>query len=528
MVHGLVALAVNRTIRHRLLPLAHFVSAASRQVRRHLAEYVLRRVQAPRIAAVHWVLARVVVASTAVVAFVLALHARAILGTGDAVLAIARFAELVAALLSAKAHTVAGAGEAIFAKVTRPIVIASYHGDAELPHHLVVLMGGNVAVIGKAADVVSEPANYLDPLVASHVHDILPADFVVHRRNPGASDGVVAVRTHSLDGLPPEDLKLREMDVHGMRHERWVGEDEDLRVVEGNEDCDVIPAEAVHEPHLRVATLAPASVTVQQHFVRVARLALRYRLEGDQRARQRVRVACALAHDELEQVRRVLAVANRSGLGHYNLGAGGKVLEVDDDTHSLCCCHYEAVAHGQRSRDEPSVRAYENELRTRVQLQVEGHAVAAVHEAEQVLASAHVHVRPHHAVHYHHVSTERAHPFRGVCQRAIGVEGAVLHHQRHVELARRKVQTRFLLAADHVRPREAHVDVEPRDAKRVVVVPQRRRQLLVRVHVGRLLARKQRVVWVAVHRCQGVGAMEVGDHARAVAPEVRPMGAVRH
>ena len=77
----------------------------------------------------------------------------------------------------------------------------------------------------------------------------------------------------------------------------------------------------------------------------------------------------------------------------------------------------------------------------------------------------------------------------GEVELAVGVELTVLNHQLGLLRARRKRdrvarQARVPAIADEVEARQAGVDVEPHDPQRVVVKPERRRLLLVRVVVG--------------------------------------------
>jgi hypothetical protein len=71
-------------------------------------------------------------------------------------------------------------------------------------------------------------------------------------------------------------------------------------------------------------------------------------------------------------------------------------------------------------------------------------------------------------------------PDRRILERPVGVELAVLKHERHLELARREVDRVLDRVAQEVQPREPHLDVQARHAHRVVVVPEETGLLVVR------------------------------------------------
>src|SRR5438132_14393377 len=70
-----------------------------------------------------------------------------------------------------------------------------------------------------------------------------------------------------------------------------------------------------------------------------------------------------------------------------------------------------------------------------------------------------------------------------VDERVVGAKGPVLDYKRNVELIRGEVQALFMVVADEVEAGQPHPHVEARGVDGVVVVPQRRRRLHVRVEV---------------------------------------------
>ena len=60
------------------------------------------------------------------------------------------------------------------------------------------------------------------------------------------------------------------------------------------------------------------------------------------------------------------------------------------------------------------------------------------------------------------------------------------------------------------------------------MVPKGSGQLTVGVLVGRILAWQQCEVWVAVHGCQGMGSVEVGNRSGTLTPKIWAMVALRH
>ena len=92
------------------------------------------------------------------------------------------------------------------------------------------------------------------------------------------------------------------------------------------------------------------------------------------------------------------------------------------------------------------------------------------------------------------------------------VEVAVGEQQRH--LVRRpfgQLELSLALVSHDPETRETRVDVEARHAHHVVVVPEHRGALLVRIHVEHRLARRGDVLRPAVARGGGHAAMEVDD-----------------
>jgi hypothetical protein len=70
------------------------------------------------------------------------------------------------------------------------------------------------------------------------------------------------------------------------------------------------------------------------------------------------------------------------------------------------------------------------------------------------------------------------------------MERPILDHQRNLEPLAVEVQVIFGLISEEVEPRQPGIDAQPCDAERVVVVPERRRRLVVRVVID--LCREER------------------------------------
>ncbi len=151
----------------------------------------------------------------------------------------------------------------------------------------------------------------------------------------------------------------------------------------------------------------------------------------------------------------------------------------------------------------------------------------SVVRAEPVHPRLDVVVRPHRAVDQRHVPEELGLPWVRVEQGLLSAGGArqerlVLDHERHLELAAGQTQGALDLVADQVAAREPCVDVQPRDAERVIVIPERRGLLVVEPVVGVRLTRQERVVGRAVGARGHVVAVHVhgGARRRGVVPSV--------
>src|SRR5829696_565175 len=173
--------------------------------------------------------------------------------------------------------------------------------------------------------------------------------------------------------------------------------------------------------------------------------------------------------------------------------------------------------------------------------------VGAVQEPEAVLAGLHLQDREWRPVHYRRVAEELRLPLRAWVEKlTVGGEGAVLDHDRNfvvtpgdadqIRLAPRVVQV-----ADQVEGSQARVYVQPGDRQGVIVVPERRRRLHVRIRnrlglTPPVLLAELRLVRVAIIGARYEAAVQVcerpharlpsGHYARIDRQEVVPREAV--
>jgi hypothetical protein len=158
--------------------------------------------------------------------------------------------------------------------------------------------------------------------------------------------------------------------------------------------------------------------------------------------------------------------------------------------------------------------------------------VRGVQDAEAILAWLDLQERPHLAVDQHRVAEELGNPhgwharirvaaivLHRIEQRAVRVEEPVLDHQRDLERAVGKIEVVLDAVTEQIDARQPGEVVQPGRAQRVVVVPELRRGLIIRIVVGppleegpgpREIVREPRL-GIAVALRQNFMSMQVDD-----------------
>ncbi len=207
------------------------------------------------------------------------------------------------------------------------------------------------------------------------------------------------------------------------------------------------------------------------------------------------------AHDlgaVAEEVDRVL---------QHDLRAHRVLGEVDDHVVPLRRRDRQML-NGHGPFEQPTVVADHVDRGSVVQAQVD-EAVhrRAVQDAEPVRAPLDLEARVRGAIHQRDVAGELTGD--GQPERVVVVEEAVLDQQRHVVLAAGEIQPLLGPVVEQVVAGQAHVAVERLQAVLVVVVPERRRLLQVRVEVRTGVTGRDLVARQAVRAGRNVPAMQV-------------------
>ena len=146
--------------------------------------------------------------------------------------------------------------------------------------------------------------------------------------------------------------------------------------------------------------------------------------------------------------------------------------------------------------------------------------IGSVQYTEAVLARLHIEIRKQPAVDKCGVSGVLGYPGRigehadGIVDLPVGPDHAIHENQRNFVLALGKIQRVFEGVANHVQARHAGADVQPVDAHGMVVIPEQRGVLRVRIVVSGRLARRIRVFRPAVALRRDSGAVNMHDRAR--------------
>ena len=166
-----------------------------------------------------------------------------------------------------------------------------------------------------------------------------------------------------------------------------------------------------------------------------------------------------------------------------------------------------------RARDrrlqQPAVGGDLQHLTPVAQLELVGARVGRVEEAQPVDPPLHGHPRRDRAVDQQRVAAEAEVDVLGVAERPVLVERVIGEHQRDVVLTLREPELGLALVLQQVGADEAVVERPRRAPVGVVVVPQERGVLLVRVRVVEPGAGRDHVHRVAVVRRRHVAAVEV-------------------
>ncbi len=171
--------------------------------------------------------------------------------------------------------------------------------------------------------------------------------------------------------------------------------------------------------------------------------------------------------------------------------------------------------------EQPAVAAHLHHRPAAAEPQVVDPRVGRVDEAEPVEPPLDAHPRGDRAVDEDRVAEEPDVHVLGVAQRPVAVEGVVREHDRHVVLPAREVEPRVAVVLEHVGADEPVVERPRGAAVGVVVVPERRAVLLVRIGVVERAAGRDHVHRMAVALRRHVAAVEV-DVAVEREPVARP------
>jgi hypothetical protein len=225
-------------------------------------------------------------------------------------------------------------------------------------------------------------------------------------------------------------------------------------------------------------------------------------------------------HHELHDVR-----DQRSGqlvVAQHDLGPRLEVAEVDDHVETLGRCHdldgveRDGPAHQTEVRPDEGERDHVVRVVQILQPQAVLPRLGAVQQPEAVLALLDVQEGPDLAVDDDAVPLEGILDGRGIEERAVGIELAVLDDDRDLELAARQAEGGLEVVAQQVEAGHARVDVETGDPECVVVVPERRRVLVVGILVDVGLPRQDGQLGLTVEARRQVSAVQVGGDARGV------------
>ena len=274
----------------------------------------------------------------------------------------------------------------------------------------------------------------------------------------------------------------------------------------------VVPSRGLAvDPHLR----EPAAGDLPD------RAAARQALEGQRPGTLRVDLRQLLELAQLLRDPRLLGAAADDVEAHHrarrrlpdrvvqdHLRADAELAEVDDHVHALGRLHRDRAPHHRR-RQQAAVGADLDHLAPVAQLELERPRVGGVEEAEAVQAPLDLHPRRDRAVDQDRVAAEAAVEVGPVAEGAVDVERAVRDHQRDVVVALGQVELLVVRVVEDVERGQAGEQRLRRLAVRVVVVPERRRVLDVRVLVQPLLAVRDRVVRMAVELRLGHAPVQV-------------------
>ena len=198
--------------------------------------------------------------------------------------------------------------------------------------------------------------------------------------------------------------------------------------------------------------------------------------------------------------------AGAEPVGELDLGA--RAPEVDDHVDALGRRErHRAAAHGRLEQ-----AAVTGDLDERIAVRQPQRVVACVRgvqEAETVERPLDREPRRHRAVDDDRVAHEALVDVLGVPQRPVLVERPVLDHQRHVEVAAREFERALEVVLDDVEPGQAVEHRLRRQSVGVVVVPERRGVLGVRVRVVERAAGSDQLHRVAVDGGRHESAVQV-------------------
>ena len=108
------------------------------------------------------------------------------------------------------------------------------------------------------------------------------------------------------------------------------------------------------------------------------------------------------------------------------------------------------------------------------------------------------------------------------------MQPAIRQHQRQLEFPRGQTQRQFVLVTKQIQPHQPRIHVEPVDAHRVIVIPERGRFLPIRVMVAPRLARHIPVFGITVILVRHLCTMQMNDGAHLGLVGLRSADGVIH
>ncbi len=146
-------------------------------------------------------------------------------------------------------------------------------------------------------------------------------------------------------------------------------------------------------------------------------------------------------------------------------------------------------------------------------------AVRRVEHTEAIFARFDFEIREELAVNQNGVAKNFGHPSRfriarhGIVQLSLEIEKPVVNHERNFVFAARKIQPVLEVVAHKKCAEESGENIQPVNAKGVIVIPEHGRVLLVGIVAYRRLSWHVPILWIPVAVRRGLRAMKMDDRA---------------